>query len=139
MNTQQKILAFLAQQEECVIATACDNVPEAAIVGFSESPSLELVIGTSSATRKYRNITKNPQVAVVIGFTGNVTVQFEGIARLLSGEELERRQKTHFKKLPEVEHFKNDPGQVYLLLSPTWVRYTDYSQPDPVEELREFA
>lgn len=139
MTTQQKILAFLAQHEECVIATAGEHSPEAATVGFSESPSLELVIGTSTSTRKYQNIMKNPQVAIVIGFNGEQTVQYEGTARQLIGEELEQRQTSHFKKLPEVEHFKNDPGQMYLLITPTWIRYTDYSQPEPVEELRQFV
>ena len=35
MTTKQKILAFLSQNEECVLATVSESGPEAATVGFT--------------------------------------------------------------------------------------------------------
>jgi general stress protein 26 len=140
MTTQQKILEFLKQHNECVIATSSEHGPEAATVGFSETPKLELTIGTTSDSRKFRNIMREPYVAIVVGFSGNVTVQYEGIARVLGGEELVERQKLHFKKIPGVKHYKDDPHQIYLSISPTWVRFTDFSEGDnAVMELRQFS
>jgi general stress protein 26 len=139
MTTQEKILDFLSLHDECVIATLGETGPEAATVGFSETPKLELTIGTSNKSRKFQNIMQDPQVAVVVGFSGDITVQFEGTARVLGGSELAERQKLHFRKIPGVAHYKDDPDQTYLSITPSWVRYTNYGQDgEPVEELRHF-
>jgi general stress protein 26 len=140
MTTQQKVLDFLKRHEDCVMATVGDSgLPQAAVVGFSETPQLELMIGTTKASRKYRNLQQNPHVAIVVGFSGSITVQYEGTARVLSGAELADRQQLHFQKIPGVVHYKDDPDQVYFSISPTWVRYTDFTQEQPVEELRQFS
>jgi len=140
MSTQQKILDFMVQHDECVIATVgADGLPQAATVGFSALPNLELTIGTSKASRKYQNILRGSRVAVVVGFNGDITVQYEGIARELTGEELDARKKLHFQKIPGAQHFESEPDQVYLSIAPTWARLTDYSQAESVEELRQFA
>lgn len=140
MNTQEKILAFLARHKECVLATTGENgSPQAATVGFSETSHLELTIGTVKGSRKYKNMMRDPHVAVVVGFEGNTTVQYEGMAYELSGEELDARLKLLFRKNPDAQHFQKDPDQVYLSVTPTWIRYTDFSQANPVEELRQLA
>lgn len=137
MNTKQKILDFMAEHNECVIATAGRNGrPEAATVGFSATPELELTIGTSKGSRKYKNMTENGTIAVVVGFKGNVTVQYEGAVRELEGKELNERKAMHFEKIPGAKHFEKEPEQVYFSVHPIWTRYTDYAQADPIEELR---
>ncbi|HEY1835545.1 MAG TPA: pyridoxamine 5'-phosphate oxidase family protein [Candidatus Saccharimonadales bacterium] len=140
MTTQQKILDFMSQHTECVLVTTGeDGSPQAATVGFSETLHLELTIGTTKSSRKYQNIMRDPRVAVVVGFEGNATVQYEGTARELTGDELAERQKLHFQKIPGAQRFNGESDQTYLSISPTWVRYTNYTQPKPVEELRQFA
>ena len=140
MSTQEKILTFLAQHKECVLATVGeDGKPQAATVGFSETPHLELTIGTSKNSRKYQNILHNSHVAVVVGFSGDTTVQYEGTARELTGEELAERQELHFQKVPGAQYFQKNPDQIYLSVTPSWVRYTDFSQPNPIEELEQFV
>ena len=141
MNTESKILDFINEQAECVLATVNEHgSPQAATVGFSATPDLVLTIGTSNTSRKYQNILRNPHVAVVIGFEGNVTVQIEGVAHQLIGEELKNRLKVHFQKLPDVERFNEEPDQVYIAIEPRWARYTNYAQPgDQIEEVKEFV
>lgn len=141
IDTKQKILDFLATQQECVVSTVHTNGrPQAAVVGFSESKELEIVFGTYDSSRKYKNIQMNPYVAIVFGFVGEVTVQYDGVARLLAEPELSNRLQNHFKKMPEVAQYRNNPGQVYLCVSPQWIRYTDYYQnPWVVEELKDFS
>jgi general stress protein 26 len=136
-----KILQFLSNHEECVIATVNNNgKPEAATVGFSQNNKLQLVVGTNMKTRKFKNIKQNPSVAIVVGFEGEVTLQYEGTASLIPNDEQEARLKPHFEKLPGVEKFKDEPGQVYFLIEPTWIRYTDYSiHPEQVEEIKDFS
>jgi general stress protein 26 len=136
---QQKILEFLKTHKDCVISTVSpENTPEAATVGFSENDDLTLTIGTSRDSRKFANIANNPRVAVVVGFSGNITVQYEGVARELADPELSARLAAHFIKVPEAQKY-NDPSQTYLTITPTWVRYTNYANNPDIEELEEFA
>jgi len=94
------------------------------------------MIGTSSGNRKLQNILQNPKVSVVIGWDDWVTVQYEGSARVLAGEELARYQKTHFAKLPSAEKYSVQPDERYIAIRPHWLRYTDCNQePWAVTEL----
>jgi PPOX class probable F420-dependent enzyme len=138
MNDLQRILDFLRQHKECVLATVGpDGRPQAAVVGYSENDMGELMFGTVEAHRKYQNLKRDSRVAVVVGFEGFTTVQYEGVARQLAGKELAERQKAHFVKLPEVEKYKDDPGEVYFSISPTWMRLTNTSiEPWEIQELR---
>lgn len=123
----QQILDFLRGQPEMVVSTVGpDGSPQSAVVGFSENDQLELFFGTSDTFRKYHNLQRDPRVSVVVGFAGSTTVQYEGVARQLTGDELRERQKAHFVKLPMVEKYKDNPGQVYFSVTPTWARFTNY-------------
>jgi len=137
MSDLEEILAFLRQHEECVISTIGPNgEPQSATVGFSEDGKGELMFGTFDASRKFRNLNRDPRVSVVVGFEGSTTVQYEGVARQLTGDELLERQKAHFAKMPSVEKYKNNPGQVYFTIAPTWMRYTNYhAEPWDIREI----
>ena len=102
-----------------------DGAPQAAVVGVGVTDDLELVFGTSNQSRKYGNITRNPKVAAVIGWDGPQTVQYEGEARELSGEEAEKYSELYYEKNPQALKHKGRPDQTYFLVKPTWVRYTD--------------
>src|SRR6185369_13519133 len=87
---KKKLLDFLRENKLMVISTVDSegNKPEAAVVGFAENENLELIFGTSTTTRKYKNIQGNSMVACVIGWDGRFgTVQYEGMVRELSKEE----------------------------------------------------
>ena len=141
MDIKQKVIEFLKSQAECVVSTVSANgFPQAAVVGFAEDTELWIIFGTSLNSRKAQNIIKDSRVSVTFGFNGSITVQYEGIAKLLEGNELEERQKVYFKKRPETIEYKNNPEQVYILIKPSWLRYTDYSNnPAVIEELKEFS
>jgi pyridoxine/pyridoxamine 5'-phosphate oxidase len=134
----QPFLDFLKQHEECVLATVHANgAPQAATVGFSENEKLQLVFGTFSASRKFANLQHDQRVAVVVGFRGDITLQYEGRVRQLAGDELEERLQAHFVKLPGAVRYKSEPGQVYFSIEPTWVRLINYSvHPWDIKELR---
>jgi general stress protein 26 len=138
MSEFEMILDFMHRQNDCVLSTCGpDSSPQSAVVGFSENERGELMFGTFDASRKYQNLQRDSRVSVVIGFDGSTTVQFEGTARQLIGDELLERQKAHFKKIPEVEQYKDEPGEVYFSITPTWVRYTNYhAQPWEIHEWR---
>lgn len=134
-DVKQRVLEVMSRHDLCVLSTVdAQSKPESAIVGFSQNDNLELLVGTSHLTRKYANIQHNPNVAVVVG-DHVAEVQYEGTVRKLDETELEERLKTHFKKLPGTPKYLNDPNQVWLLISATWLRLTVHETPNVVEEV----
>lgn len=128
MNKKQKILEFLRSQLHMVISTVTtESTPEAAFVGFCEADDLTLVFGTYSTSRKYKNIEKNPRIAAVFGDERGITVQYEGVATVCEGEELVQYKKLYFAKNPGSKRFEQHPDQVYLKITPSWARYTNFT------------
>lgn len=133
---KKEVSDIMAKHVLCVLSTVGpEQKPESAIVGFSHSDNLQLLIGTSSQTRKFANLQTNPHVAVVVG-DEEAEVQYEGTVRILSNSEEDGRVRAHFAKVPGASKYRDDPSQVYLLITPTWLRLTMHEDPNRVEELR---
>jgi len=123
-----EVYQFMKSERLAVLATAKeDGRPEAALMGFAVTPQLEIIFDTVKSSRKYPNLNKNPRVALVIGCTTEITVQYEGIAQeLQSEEELAKYKKTYFEAFPDGPARQSWPGITYFVVRPTWVRYCDY-------------
>lgn len=123
----QTILDFMRSQDLCVLSTTnAQGNPESALVGFSENGAYELLIGTTMSSRKYANVKANPHVSVCIGWEEGICIQYEGTARVLQpGKELESYLQNHFTKLPGAKRYRDNSEQCYIVIKPTWVRYTD--------------
>lgn len=76
-------------------------------------------------TRKAQNIPKNSNVSVVIGFDHTGTIQYEGKARLLKDDEINHYTEYHFQKHPKSRQYKDEPGEVYFIVEPRWLRFTE--------------
>jgi pyridoxine/pyridoxamine 5'-phosphate oxidase len=88
---QQQFISFVRQRGLAVIATrGSDGAPEAALVGITATRRGELVFDTSRSSRKYRNLSSYAQVALVIGWDNEMTVQCEGIADIPTGVDRDR-------------------------------------------------
>mgnify|MGYP000875102026 FL=1 len=136
---KSKIKSFLESQVLCVVSSIDGSgKPQSATVGFSEDQELNLVFGTSIKSRKAQNIINNPNVSIVIVADSSIreTVQIEGQAHILEGEELEKYQKIHFNKLPSTEKYKNDLDECWVMIKPSWARFSHVdSYPRDVKEL----
>ncbi len=139
MDRRKIIFSFLNSQPLAVISTVNDKGnPESALIGFGGKEDLVLIVGTNKSTRKYKNVLKNPRVALAIGFGQEmITVQYEGIAELMPDSELKEYQKLYYVKNPSAKKYESDEGQVYFKIIPKWIRYTDFNK-DP-EELFEIT
>ncbi len=134
------VSTFLAENDTCVLATVSDDgMPQAATVGFSHGSDFSIVIGTNEDTRKYQNLKSNSEVAIVVGMSSPRTVQYEGTAKELTADELGDRLEKHFEKVPGAKKFVGDAGQRYFLITPTWLRLTDYSASEPIFETKDFS
>ena len=78
---QQQFINFVCQRGVAVIAArGADGAPQAALVGITATARGELVFDTTRSSRKYRNLSAFAQVALVIGWDNEITVQCEGTA-----------------------------------------------------------
>ncbi len=131
---KEKILDFLKKHTLCVISTIHQDGrgPEAAVVGFAEQEDLKLIIGTSNMSRKYQNIKANNNVALVIGWDGRVgTLQYEGTIEEVPESDSAKYAAIQIAKNPFTKKFSERPDQRYFVISPKWIRLTDFSGDEP--------
>lgn len=131
---KKKITAFLEKGEIGVISTigTAKNAPESAAVAFAFTENLELVFGTSNKSRKYKNIQVNPNVSFVVGWDFvSGTMQYEGIAKELSGEEAEKGMNLLIARNEEHKKFAQHEDQRYFMITPKWIRLLDMNSHPP--------
>lgn len=135
--TKDFIYSFLKRHSLGVISTVSkDNKPESALIGIAFSKNLEVVFDTVKTSRKFHNIIQNPNVAMVIGWDNETTVQLEGTATELTGEEAAYYKEIYFEVYPDGrERAETWPHIVHFKIKPTWIRYSNYNVPVLIEEM----
>jgi general stress protein 26 len=136
---RESLLEFMRAHKLAVVATVGpDGKPEAALVGYAVSDELELVFDTTVGSRKLRNIRANPEVAAVIGWNAEQTLQYEGVADEPTGEARGICQLRYFDAYPDGRERAEDPEITYVRVRPSWLRYSDFAQdPHLIVELDE--
>jgi general stress protein 26 len=125
---KQLVLDFISTQRLAVISTVSSNgQPQSAVMEFGQTEDLALIFDTFTTYRKYQNLRENPQVSFVIGWDNNITVQYEGKATELKGEEREQYQEVYFQKNPKAKRWLKRSEIVYFKVTPTWIRYSNLS------------
>src|SRR4051794_37042974 len=107
---RDELVDFVRQRGLAVVATTgADGAPEAAVVGITATDRGELVLDTTVDSRKADNIRRDPRVAVVIGWDDEQTLQIEGVANFLTGDERERCTAFYFRQYPDGRDRAMDP------------------------------
>jgi len=107
------------------------GAPQAAVVGVVITDRFELFFDTLDVSRKVQSFRHNSKVAFVM-WTGERTVQFEGVADEPQGQELELLKELYFARFPEGRDRQNWPGLTYVRARPTWIRYSDFDKRPPL-------
>jgi len=82
--------SFLAGHRYGVVSSISgDGTPQSALVGVGISPEMEIIFDTVKSSRKYANLIARPNCSFVVGWAGEQTVQFEGIASEPKGPDFE--------------------------------------------------
>jgi general stress protein 26 len=132
------LLRFLQKNRLAVIATnSLSGAPESAVVGIAVSERLEIVFDTLADTRKCRNLRRNPNISVVLGWDDEITVQCEGVADEPKGGELARLKEVYFGVYTDGSKRESWPGITYIRVRPKWVRYSDFNSPGAIVEFAE--
>jgi pyridoxamine 5'-phosphate oxidase-like protein len=107
------------------------GAPQSALVGIAITPAFEIIFDTVDASRKFANIARDPRAAFVIGWQGEVTVQYEGTAHQISSTELGPYHEVYFRKFPDGPDRLKWKGITYYVVKPKWIRYSDYDASPP--------
>jgi pyridoxine/pyridoxamine 5'-phosphate oxidase len=125
----------MTQHRYGVVSSISRNgTPQSALVGIATTPDLEIVFDTVKTSRKYPNLIERPSCSFVVGWSGEQTVQFEGIAEEPGGPELTRCREVYFAAWPDGPARMSWPGIAYFVVRPRWIRYSDYDQSPPLIE-----
>lgn len=136
MLDTNKVLNVLKNNSCCVLATAdSSGKSEAAVMVHIYKDDLSLIMCTMAETRKFKNISVNNQVSVVVGgFNNDPSVQMDGKARIMSDSEKAEAMAYVLDQKPEMKDYGIE-AESFIVVTPTWIRYIDYSQEPNVEEL----
>jgi Pyridoxamine 5'-phosphate oxidase len=136
--TTPELFDFIHAQKLGVLGTISpEGTPQSSLVGIAVTPQLEIIFDTVKSSRKYRNLAANPACSFSIGWSGEVTIQYEGRAIEPSDDELSRYQAVYFRKWPDGPDRLGWPGITYFVVRPTWIRYSDFDQRPPlIQEFR---
>ncbi len=134
--TEQALYEIMKRHTLAVLSTvAHTTVPQAALIGIAVTSDLEIVFDTLKSSRKYRNLTENQNVALVVDCGNESTVQYEGVAAELFGTGREHYQAVYFEVFPDGRERQKWPNIAYFVIRPKWVRYSDFSkQPEQIIE-----
>jgi general stress protein 26 len=129
MDQKQIILDFLKKHILAVLSTTTkDHNPQSAVLEFGETPKLEIIFDTLRTSRKYKNLQTNKNVSLVIGWDENITIQYEGVAQELTGNELTKYRDLYLIKNPKAKKWALDPNIAYFKISPKWIRHSNLNQ-----------
>ena len=135
--TAEFLYDYISSQKLAVVSsvnTAGD--PESAIIGIAVNKDLEIVFDTVVSSRKYTNLLQHTKVSLVIGWDNETTVQYEGIAKLL-GESDQQLRELYYASYPDGrERAATWPGLSYFKVTPHWIRYSNFNNPQVIEELQ---
>lgn len=122
---KKTIYQFLVQNKLGVISTTNNkHHSESALVGIA-------------ITRKYANLLQNPNVAMVIGWDNETTIQYEGKAQVLGNDaESENLKEIYYNVYPDGrERAETCSDLVHIKITPKWLRFSNFNHPVVIEEI----
>ncbi len=140
MNTPEpekktQLFDFIARTPlACLASIGEKGAPQAALMNIAVTPDLEIVFQTTCQTRKFFNLERDPRVALVIGWSGHETLQYEGTAIRPDGRRGEMARDAFIAAFPAKTSNQYWPGNAYFLVTPHWLRFSSYYRPRFTEE-----
>ncbi len=120
-----EILSLADTAHFASIASICETgSPQATTVEFGIWND-KIVFDTFIKSRKFENITNNNHVALVMMPNIDASIDIEGRAEILSGDDLIKAQKAYFAKIPQARQWANQPNVAFFAVTIDWARLTD--------------
>jgi len=122
-----KMKALVREKDTCVLATVSDNRPHCSLMAYAtNTEGTEIYMVTHKKTKKYRNLTENPWVSLLIDTrdrdmasqrlaTKALTVT--GVCETVQARERKEKIRANLlKRHPHLEVFAADPNAGVLLI-----------------------
>jgi len=136
MITKDFLYDFISAHRLAVLSTVAGNgQPQSAVVGIAVTPALEVIFETQDNTRKFINIAGNCRVSLVIGWDNETTLQYEGIATLVANDDTTSKELYYTAYPHGRQRAETWKGIVLMKVSPRWVRYSNFNEPQVINEL----
>ncbi|MDY6951970.1 MAG: pyridoxamine 5'-phosphate oxidase family protein [Thermodesulfobacteriota bacterium] len=122
-----KMKALVREEDTCVLATVSNNKPHCSLMAYAtNSEGTEIYMVTHKKTKKYRNLTENPWVSLLID-TRDRDMAVERLATkaltvtglcetVQDRERKEEMRASLLKRHPHLEAFAADPDAGLLLI-----------------------
>ena len=148
---QDQAFEFLQSNKLGVIATVNrEHRPQAATMHYfveKKGDGWCLYFATRASTRKFTNLESNPNIAIVVGTVmDRATLQMEGIARMLSNEEVgqvfddkEKRSFFEFMQADEKDPFFQIEGLNFRVFKVdiSWARFMFFDEVEQHEVFKQ--
>lgn len=133
---KDNVIAFLGFQKSrlgIVSTISEDTKPESAFVYYAFDENLNIYFVTKDASRKFKNILKNKNVAFAMA-TENPpqTLQLEGVASVHNDKEDQKHLFQELVGLASAKHFSSpisqqpNGGLQFIQITPTWIRFGNF-------------
>ena len=133
-SSRDELLRLTRKRYYAALATSApDGRPEVAPLRYAVTDEFELVMGTLRSSRKYANLQRNPNVALVI-WDDDFSIQIEGAFDEPVGVDQERLRRFFSAEFPREARLRaTRPNHLFFRITPAWARYTDLTdEPPPV-------
>ncbi len=130
----KEIFDYIETQKVGVLSVEMlDSSPHGATVHFAHTDAPVFYFETARDSKKAEAILgrENTRASFVIGANelNPITLQMNGIVRLLKEDEEEAFNAVYLGKFPNKKS-KTGPGYIKFVFTPTWWRFTDYTRPE---------
>jgi hypothetical protein len=136
LEKKAQLHGFIARHRMGVLSWLTPDGPQAALMNIAVTPELEIVFETTCYTRKFAHLERDGRVALVVGWEGQQTLQYEGMATRPEGRKQQLARDTFVAAFPRKAPDEYWPGNRYFLVHPCWLRFSSYYQPRFTEEYR---
>ena len=126
------VAAVRREQRGVLATTSADGSPEAALVGIATLDDGTLIVNAPSSARKVAHLRRQPRVALVVGTGAVRSLQVEGTAEVLDGDERIRLGSAYDALYPGSRSLAD--GFVVIAIRPDWIRDYDVQREPPAIE-----
>ncbi|KUG22135.1 pyridoxamine 5'-phosphate oxidase-related [hydrocarbon metagenome] len=127
------IQKMISENKVCVMATVADGAPHCSLMSYAtDYDCCEIYVATLKDTKKYRNLTANPSVSLLIdtrdadpkGKTRALTVT--GIVQTINNDKkIAEIRKALLKRHPDLNDFFNNPDAQIVVIKATALQLLD--------------
>lgn len=130
-QNRAEVAAYVREEGRGIVATVTsEGEPEAALMGITALDDGTLLFNVVPWARKLANLKAQGRVAVVVGTSAHVSVQFEGLAVITEGDEADHYA-AEFERLMPGSKSRYE-GYEVVVVRPEWLRVYDVSHRPPL-------